>query len=65
VISGVWRCQTEDKDIYMSEKKMEIPGVQRCQTEGLPPELQGIYRASGPRSPDAISGANQIRNRGK
>jgi hypothetical protein len=49
--------------IYMSENKRDIPRVQRCQTEGHPPELPGIYRASSLRSPDAMTGANQIRNR--
>jgi hypothetical protein len=65
VISGVQRCQTKNNDIYMRENKRSIPGVQRCQTEGHPPELPGIYKASSPRSLDAITGANQIRNRGK
>jgi hypothetical protein len=49
----------------MRENIRIIPGVQRCQTKGHPPELQGIYRASGPRSPDATDGTNQIRDRGK
>jgi hypothetical protein len=63
-ISGVRRCQTRE-DIYMRENIRIIPGVQRCQTEGHPPELQGIYRASSLRSPDATDGTNQIRDRGK